>query len=158
MRTSLQVSAGDVLHMEQGLESLFEGLKPRVQSAMAEMFHGIVLSNLGPTGIDRPTPWAPLSNSPPWFYAQKVGRSYATLFETGLMASAIQWNGNNPDHSVVRVNEQVCEYAARHQYGDPANRLPARPFFPIDSNGRVTPFSEAETVKAAQMALEEELR
>lgn len=156
MNLSLAINAGELFHVEQGLFDALEAMKPKVQAGMAEMFHGIVLSNLGPTGLDRPTPWAPLSNSPPWFYAEKVGRSYATLFETGLMASAIQWNANNPDAAVVFVNDQVCEYAARHQEG--GGNLPARPFFPVDRNGRVTSYSEGEVIKAAQMALEEELQ
>lgn len=158
MNLSLEVNLGELLHMEQYLDDLFADAKPRIQSAMAEMLHGIVLSNLGPTGIDRPTPWAPLSNSPPWFYAEKVGRSYATLFETGLMASAIQWNGNNPEAAVVYVNDQVCAYAARHQAGDPATGLPARPFFPITEEGVLTRYSEEQVMEAAVQALEEELR
>ena len=156
MNITMEVSTSDLNAMVSGIDSMFDELKPKVQSAMAESFHGIVISNLGPTGIDRPLPWAPLSNHAPYFYAQKVGRAYATLYETGLLASSISFNGDNPDAATVYVDDGICAYAARHQNG--SGNLPARPFFPISKDGEVTSYTNDEMVKVAGLALAEELQ
>jgi phage gpG-like protein len=124
------------------------------ESAAAEKFKEIALANLGfPPGRDRPEVWADLSDSPMGLkYQKKVGRSIATLFETGAMAKSVQIG-------VSEGTEVVClsEYGAKHQFGDSEKSLPARPFFPMDENEVITPQSERECLDAAQQQLDEML-
>ncbi len=70
--------------LDQIIEQKATEAQPHIQQAMGEMFKDIVMSNFGPTGIDRPAPWPPLSDRSAIgrAYIRKVGRSFATLYET----------------------------------------------------------------------------
>jgi phage gpG-like protein len=133
---------------------------PAVQAAMAEMYRDIVIGNLGPSGVDRPITWEPLSNRSAVgrAYIQKVGRTYATLYETGKLASAIRMDNSSVEQSTVSVSDEDCEYAVKHQYGFPPQNLPARPYFPFDPmTGETTPYTLAAMQQVAQETLNKEL-
>lgn len=154
MRIRVVIDDAAIEAMSDEIVDQIESHAMRVQGAMAEVYHGIVISNLGPIGLDRPFPWAPLSNSAPHFYASKVGRTFATLFETGKLASCIRWENTDPKEAVVSVSDDDVSYATAHQYGYEPTYLPARPYFPFDPNtGETTPY----TLNAMKETAEQEL-
>lgn len=155
---NVRIDFFDPVAFEADITARFEEVRIPVQRAMAEQFKDIVISNLGPIGIDRPTQWAPLSNWAPYFYAQRVGRSYATLFETGQLLNSITLNAESAEAAVVFVDDDVCPYAAGHQTGVPDKNLPARPFFPMSPDGTVTSYTTNAVVDAARQELERELQ
>jgi phage gpG-like protein len=122
------------------------------QSAMATAFKITAQNNLGESGEDRPFPWKYLSNSPRGLkYQKQVGRSIATLYETGALHDSIVVDESNQPESASVVCES--EYGYAHQYGDSDTYLPARAFFPM-VNDEVTPYTEAKCLEAAQDRLE----
>ena len=128
--------------MQREMATNLKNARLLVEAAMARRFLQITLLNLGNAGIDRPRPWKPLS---PW-YAKKVGRKIATLILTGKLKSAIHIEDGN---KVVVKNEDVS-YATDHQYGNAKKHLPARPYFPIKSDGTPTPWTADELRIKAQ--------
>lgn len=149
-----QIDPAEVAALTQDLQDELQASAPRIQAAMAEQYHGIVIGNLGPSGIDRPFEWPPLSNRPPYFYAQKVGRSFATLYETGKLASSVKVDNSNVEASTVSVDEADCSYSVMHQFGYPPKNLPARPYFPFDpQTGETTPYTLDAVRDAAQQEL-----
>ena len=133
--------------MEAEILSKCEEVKQPVQAAMGEMFYNVTRSNIGDFGLDRPTPWPPLSPS----YARKVKRSHATLFETGNLENAIVVDTTSPDFAKVSTNDDSVSYALVHQFGG-GNNIPARPYFPV-KDGEVTPFTKALILEAAETEL-----
>lgn len=127
----------------------FERVRQPVQEAMAEKFFEITRLNFGQFGVDRPVEWAPLEEK----YAKKVGRDYATLSITGKLEGAIQME-SDPDKSRVFISKDDVPYALAHQYGYAPRGLPARPYFPIDAHGNLTPFTYGEVMAAARDAVE----
>jgi phage gpG-like protein len=128
-----------------GVTRDFEKLQVPVQNAMAEKFFQIVRLNFGNFGIDRPIEWPPLSPA----YAKKVGREHATLFVSGALEAAVKTD-SSPESSRVYVSDSDVSYATSHQWGVPSRNLPARPFFPVDAQGDVTPFTFQEVQQSAQ--------
>lgn len=143
--------------LEAAVERRIEGLPHRLMAAMAEQCRDIVMSNFGPTGVDRPYPWAPLSNRAPYFYAQQVGRPFATLYETGAMAGAVRTT-NELDHSRVSLSDSDCPYATKHHFGDFSHNLPIRRVFPLTMDDQVTEYTKDAVLAAAIMELEAALR
>ena len=139
------------------LSGQVESLAPPVQQAMAEMFKDIVMSNFGESGLDRPAPWPPLSDRSEIgrAYIRKVGRTYATLYETGLMAGSVNQT-NTPAGSSVSLSDQDCPYATRHHEG--SELLPRRRVFPILDDGNITEKSKEMVLDAARLALQEAMQ
>ena len=127
-----------------------------VQQGMAEQLRDIVMSNFGPTGIDRPAPWPPLSDRSEVgrAYIRKVGRTYATLYETGAMAGAVRQT-DELFASTVSLSDTDCAYATRHHEG--SELLPRRRVFPILDDNSITEKSKAMVIDAAAQVLQEAL-
>jgi len=144
----------DEHELNQIIDQKVESAQPHIQQAMGEMFKDIVMSNFGPTGIDRPAPWPPLSDRSAIgrAYIRKVGRSFATLYETGAMAGAVR-ETDMPDVSSVSLSDTDCPYATRHHEG--GGNLPRRRVFPILDDGNITDRSKAMVMDAAQIAATE---
>lgn len=128
-------------------------LRSDAQLAMAQAFESIVLGNFGEVGIDRPISWAPLSPA----YAKKVGRTFATLEVSGALKAAVTVDNSNLDYSRVFITKDNVVYALAHQYGNPKGNLPARPYFPIENTGELTPFAKSEVMNAALQTIQEGL-
>lgn len=143
MTFTLQLESAEILS-----DSLLEEIKVGCQSAMAAAFKVTAQNNLGFEGEDRPLPWPDLSNSERGRkYQKQVGRSVATLYETGALHDSIHVDESaQPEAASV-----VCgsEYGADHQFGDESRGLPARPFFPM-LDGEVTEYTSAKCLEAAQ--------
>jgi hypothetical protein len=154
MTLETTIDESSLRSMETGIVKTFEKIQQPVEEAMAKKFHQIVLLNLGQIGIDRPFQWDPLSDRSEIGreYIRKVGRTYATLLETGALQAAIHQDGNK-----VSVNDSEVPYAVEVQVGNPAKNLPPRPAFPIDSNGNALPFTQGELIRAAIQELDLQL-
>lgn len=128
-----------------------------VQTGMGEQLKDIVMSNFGETGVDRPAPWPPLSDRSEVgrAYIRKVGRSYATLHETGAMAGAVRQD-NELTGSEVSLSDTDCKYATIHHTG--SSLMPRRRVFPILDNGEITAFSKEAVLDAAKQVLQEQLK
>ena len=144
----------DAAALESSLAVNINEVVPRVQAAMAEQTRDIVMSNFGATGVDRPLPWEPLSNHAPYFYAQKVGRPFATLYVTGAMAGAVRTT-NDPEASSVSLSDADCSYASKHHYG--TDGMPIRRVFPINLDGSITQYTMDAVISAAAQELQEAL-
>lgn len=149
--------AFDARKFEADMATALAACRPPVQQGMAEQFRDIVMSNFGPTGVDRPYVWPPLSDRSEIgrAYIRQVGRSYATLFESGLMASAVRTT-DELFESTVSLSDQDCPYASKHHWGAPG--LPMRRVFPILTGGQVTPYTIKACLDAAQQIVSEVLR
>jgi phage gpG-like protein len=143
MTFTLQLESADLLP-----DSLLEEIKAGCQLAMATAFKITAQNNLGEEGEDRPTVWRDLSNSPRGKKYQKmVGRSIATLYETGALHDSIAVDESmQPEACAVVCNS---EYGYDHQFGDASRGLPSRPFFPMIGD-ELTPYTEAKCIEAAQ--------
>ena len=152
MNVQISIPVTDLNQFASGLESAFDELKPIVHEAMGKRFYALVQGNFGIAGVDRPMTWAPLSPA----YARKVGREIATLHLSGALRDAIMIGGFEGESVTVSVSDSSVPYATVHQTG--SARMPKRPYFPIDDNGEVMPYTAGEVKQAAQDALERELQ
>ena len=146
MKYSLTVPQSSLDALSASVLFKFLAVKPVVELAMAERFRKMVLANFGIAGADRPTDWPPLS----WSYALKVGRSIATLEVSGALKGAVK-AGHDGDAGFCSVSNADVPYAMGHQFG--SNRLPARPYFPVDADGEVMPYTQSQVQEAAERAL-----
>lgn len=139
------------------MERTLAACRPAIQQGMGEQFRDIVMSNFGPTGVDRPYPWPPLSDRSEIgrAYIRKVGRTYATLYETGTMAGAVRQT-DELFGSEVSLSDQDVPYATRHHDGAPG--LPMRRVFPILTGGQITDYTTKAVVEAAQQVASEVLK
>lgn len=81
----------------------------------------------------RPAPWAPRKDTRHGDRAS--GRdSHPLLIKSGALRQSISWRVTAPDTVVVGSDKKYGPY---HQFG--TKNMPARPFFPIDKSGRLTP-------------------
>ena len=135
--------------MADKIDSVLRGHIDVVEEAMAQTFHGVVLSNFGLTGVDRPIDWANLSPK----YAKRMGRTHATLEVSGALKQAVHQAGNQ----VYAMKEEI-PYVLAHQYGYAPNNLSKRPYFPIDEQGNGMPFTLSLLREMAQLKLDEVLR
>jgi len=147
MTFTLQLESENILS-----DGLLDEIRIGCQSAMATAFKITAQNNLGTEGEDRPFPWKDLSNSPRGKkYQKQVGRSIATLYETGALSESIHVDESaQPEMASV-----VCEseYGYDQQFGNADTNLPARPFFPM-VNDEVTEYTSAKCLEAAQDRLE----
>lgn len=134
-----------------------ESVKIHTLEAMTATVYDIVMRNFGPTGFDRPLPWAPLSNRAPYFYASQVGRPFATLRVTGAMEAAVR-HQLSAEGGRVSLSNDDCAYATRHHFGEPSKNLPIRRVFPINLDGSITAYTESAVIDAANKVLMEELK
>ena len=134
------------------IQDTFDAVKVMCQAAMANRFATIVDRNFGFSGEARPETWPILS----YDYAKKFhdGQRIPTLQLTDALRQSIQIDDNSHDAAVVWTD---CPYAADHQFGNPEKNLPARPFFPMDSAGFITPYAEAECLEACANELNRQL-
>ncbi len=150
MMIEATMDQSEVNALSEHVQDQIEFAAMRVQAAMAAAYVDVIASNLGPWGIDRPFPWEPLSPG----YAKKVGRKFATLYDTGAMARAVKTDNSKAYASEVSISDGDVPYATAHQYGYPPNNLPARPYFPFNpQTGETTPF----TLELVRQAAEDEL-
>lgn len=155
MRITANISVDQLSAKNIGVRLLarLEKARTPVHRAMAGQFRQCTLDNFGASGSFRPHQWAKLSPR----YARKVGRDYATLNVTGKLRSAIKMSANS-DKGKVSVSSAECDYALAHQFGYDANNLPARPYFPIYTNGEIMWPVQRLVKNAAQLALTANLR
>jgi phage gpG-like protein len=147
MTFTLQLESENILS-----DGLLDEIRIGCQSAMATAFKITAQNNLGTEGEDRPFAWKDLSNSPRGKkYQKQVGRSIATLYETGALAESIMVDESNQPESASVVCES--EYGYDQQNGNADTNLPARPFFPM-VNDEVTEYTTAKCLEAAQDRLE----
>jgi phage gpG-like protein len=112
----------------------------------------VVYSNFGATGMARPIPWPMLSPA----YAKKVGRTYATLEVTGALKGSLGVDNSNFDFVRVFATD-ATPYSTVHQYGG-GNNIPARPYFPMDSDNELTPQAMDILRDAAERSVANHLR
>ena len=160
MDYSLTINQQDLAIVAGDIADRLESVRSRIQMAMGEQFKDIVVSNFGPVGIDRPYPWAPLSD---WSaigrkYIQKVGRPYATLHETGKLLSKLTLTNELEASRVSLTDDAECPYATRHHWGDTAHHLPMRRVFPIKIDGSITDYTHDAVMHAAVQELQEALK
>ena len=160
MTVTISITPGSLEAMQSALGAKFEALRQPVQAAMAEQYLEVVQSNFGATGLDRPWPWEPLSDRSAVgkAYIKKVGRTYATLFETGSMFSTtLHSDSANPEAATVSmVDSAEAPYATRHHHG--GGNLPARRVFPMNEDGTCTEMTLGMVRDAAIQTVKENFR
>ena len=90
----------------------------------------------------RPSPWAP----------RKSGGKHPLLIRSGNLRQSITWRWNGDDAVVVG---SPAKYARYHQFG--TKRMPARPFFPFDEQGRLTAGMKSKIDKNVARIFKEEM-
>ena len=92
----------------------------------------------------RPSPWAPRKDKK---------ATHPLLIKSGNLRQSIRWRLSGPDTVVVG---SPMKYAPYHQLG--TKKMPARPFFPVDKAGRLTPRIMRKIQADVQKAYTAELR
>lgn len=97
--------------------------------------HDISVLNFGESGQARPSEWPRLKEK----YALEFhdGDQTPTLILSGKMVNSFVHTIGTDSATLTNM----AEYASEHQLGDVANRLPARPYFPVDKDGQLTPYA-----------------
>lgn len=93
----------------------------------------------------RPATWPPRKPS-------KRDDGHPLLIKSGAMRQSISWRLEGEDTVVVGSDK---EYARYHQEG--TKNMPARPFFPIDRNGQLTPGMASKIQRTVERIYGEEL-
>ena len=91
----------------------------------------------------RPSPWAPRKDTK---------ATHPLLIKSGDLRRNFRSAVTGPDTVVVGTK---VKYAGYHQQG--TKNMPARPFFPIDKNGRLVPAMERKIVRTVEAAIRLEL-
>lgn len=102
----------------------------------------------------RAAPWPALK--PATITAKKkAGRSEKPLQRTGTLAKSPRIIEVTARNVTVGSDREAGSHslAAIHQLGAPAAKIPARPIFPFDQNGRPTDRARRNVISAAQGAL-----
>ncbi len=73
----------------------------------------------------RPSPWAPRKDKK---------ATHPLLIKSGALRQSFSWRLEAPNTVVVGTPHKYANY---HQYG--TKNMPARPFFPVDKYGSLTP-------------------
>ena len=92
----------------------------------------------------RPSPWAPRKD-------RKA--KHPLLIKSGSLWRSMSWRVTAPDTVVVGSDKKYGPY---HQFG--TKKMPARPFFPIDKHGRLTPRMMRKIKADVENAFMSELR
>ncbi len=96
----------------------------------------------------RPSPWAPRKPS-----KRDDGHPLLIKHPHGGLWKSIRHRLEGSDTVVVGSDKG---YAGYHQFG--TKRMPARPYFPIDQHGRLTPAMESKIQGMAGRIYEDELK
>jgi phage gpG-like protein len=144
--------------MQGSVAQAIEKARPKVLKAMSDRCYAIIMANFGIAGPERPWAWEPLS----YAYAQKVGRTFATLEVSGALKASVVQGGFEGESTTVSMSDSSVPYATAHHFGSPSgNRkhpgLPARRVFPVDERGEVLDWTRSEVAEAARQALQEAL-
>lgn len=119
----------------------------KVLRSMGTTFMSITMGNFNDAGASfRPKPWP----------AKKDGTP-SKLQKSGTLSRSFHLSVT--DKSATVSNPTI--YAATHQFGRTTGRgspIPARPFFPVDDSGKLTPAAEELIARAGQRALDRELQ
>ena len=132
---------------EETAMAAYESFRGPVTDAAVTELGMIVRENFGVSGVDRPKDWPQLNQK----YANRKhgGDTTPTLILTGPLRDSIVVNLGNPDDAYVTSHNEIAAY---HQDGGP--HLPARPMFPMDANGVITPYTVERVTAAAQKTLD----
>lgn len=95
------------------------------------------------TSAFRPAPWAPRKDKK---------AKHPLLIRSGNLRQSITWRWNGDDAVVVG---SPAKYARYHQFG--TKRMPARPFFPFDEQGRLTAGMKSKIDKNVARIFKEEM-
>jgi phage gpG-like protein len=91
----------------------------------------------------RPSPWAPRKDKK---------STHPLLIKSGNLRQSISWKLDGPDTVVIGSSQK---YAPYHQHG--TKNMPARPFFPIDRYGNLTPSVAGKINRTVERIYVEEL-
>ena len=91
----------------------------------------------------RPSAWAPRKDKK---------SKHPLLIRSGNLRQSIAWRFNGDDTVVVG---SPAKYARYHQFG--TKRMPARPFFPFDERGQLTPGMKSKIDKNVARIFKEEM-
>ena len=104
------------------------------------------MGNFNDAGAEyRPKPWA----------AKKDGTP-SKLYKSGDLSRSFHLTVSST--AAIVANSKI--YAATHQFGRTEGRgapIPARPFFPVDSSGKLTPAAEEKVGAAGMRAIQRQL-
>lgn len=92
----------------------------------------------------RPAPWAPRKDKK---------AKHPLLIKSGSLRQSISWRVTAPD--TVQIGSDK-KYASYHQEG--TKNMPARPFFPVDKNGRLVPEMERKINRTVEKVFTDELK
>lgn len=92
----------------------------------------------------RPAPWAPRKDKK---------AKHPLLIKSGSLRQSISWRITAPD--TVQIGSDK-KYASYHQEG--TKNMPARPFFPVDKNGRLVPEMERKINRTVEKVFTDELK
>ena len=95
------------------------------------------------TATFRPAKWEP---------RKRKGDGHPLLIRSGNLRQSITWRFNGDDAVVVG---SPAKYARYHQFG--TKRMPARPFFPFDEQGRLTAGMKTKIDRNVDRIFREEL-
>ncbi len=95
------------------------------------------------TASFRPSPWAPRKDKK---------STHPLLIKSGNLRQSISWKLDGPDTVVIGSSQK---YAPYHQHG--TKNMPARPFFPIDRYGNLTPSVAGKINRTVEKIYVEEL-
>lgn len=123
-----------------------QGRKQLLNQLIGEIYDITVL-NFGENGENRPIYWKELNEK----YAKEYhgGNTVPTLILDPR--EHFRRNGSAKrmiDSFVTKSNSETASitntatYADKHQFGAAYKELPARPYYPVNSNGTLTPFAE----------------
>ena len=94
----------------------------------------------------RPSPWAPRQKS-------KRDDGHPLLIKSGALRQSIGWKLQGSDTVVIGTDRK---YAGYHQFG--TKHMPARPFFPVDKSGNLTPRMRSKINGIVKRTFAEEFR
>lgn len=94
----------------------------------------------------RPSPWAPRKKS-------KRDDGHPLLIKSGALRQSIGWKLQGSDTVVIGTDRK---YAGYHQFG--TKHMPARPFFPVDKSGNLTPRMRSKINGIVKRTFAEEFR
>jgi hypothetical protein len=124
--------------------------RKKILKAMGNRFLQITKTNFGPSGLHRPSAWAPLSPA----YQKRIKYfGPPKLVLTRRMLLGLRQGGSGSDSTYVGTD---VPYASYHQ-SDGMGKM-YRPYFPIQKNGTLTAYAKREMIRAAIQTLRNLLR
>jgi len=107
----------------------------------------------------RPSPWAPRKPTYIVTVNRKTGKKkrklddHPLLIKSGALRQSIGWKLEGNDAVVIGTDKK---YGVYHQTG--TKHMPARPFFPVDAKGELTPRMMRKIHRLVEKAYSDELR